>query len=92
MGKSLWARSYGLADIATQKPVTSDTLFQAASVSKSVTAPAALRLVQEGKLQLDEDVNLKLKSWKAPDNEFTKNEKVYPSFGRTLAAPRSHSA
>lgn len=72
--KVTWARSYGLADIATQKPVTSDTLFQAASVSKSVTALAALRLVQEGKLELDEDVNLKLKSWKVP--EFTKNEKV----------------
>jgi CubicO group peptidase (beta-lactamase class C family) len=85
-GQVAWARGYGLADIATQKPVTSDTLFQAASVSKSVTALAALRLVQEGKLQLDEDVNLKLKSWKVPDNEFTKSEKV------TLRRLLSHTA
>jgi len=85
-GQVAWARGYGLADIVTRKPVTPDTLFQAASVSKSVTALAALRLVQEGKLQLDEDVNLKLKSWKVPDNEYTKNEKV------TLRRLLSHTA
>ncbi len=85
-GQIAWARAYGLADIATNEPVTPDTLFQAASVSKSVTALAALRLVQEGKLNLDEDVNLKLKSWKVPDNEFTKIEKV------TLRRLLSHTA
>src|SRR5260370_22799977 len=85
-GQVAWARGYGLADLATHKPVTSDTLFQAASVSKSITALAALRLVQEGKLQLDEDVNLKLKSWKIPDNEYTKNERV------TLRRLLSHTA
>jgi CubicO group peptidase (beta-lactamase class C family) len=50
--------------------------LQAASVSKSLTALAALRPVQQGKLNLDEDVNRKLTSWKVPDNEFCKNEKV----------------
>jgi CubicO group peptidase (beta-lactamase class C family) len=43
-----WAHGYGLADRAADKPVAPDTLFQAASISKSVTALAALRLVQEG--------------------------------------------
>ncbi len=61
-GQVAWARGYGLAEAKT--PVTTETLFQAASVSKSVTALAALRLVQDGKLNLDENVNLKLKSWK----------------------------
>jgi CubicO group peptidase (beta-lactamase class C family) len=75
-GRVAWALGYGMADKAANKLVTPETLFQAASVSKSVTALAALRLVQQGKLNLDEDVNLKLVSWKVPDNEFTKNEKV----------------
>jgi CubicO group peptidase (beta-lactamase class C family) len=85
-GQVAWARGYGLADVAADKPVTPATLFQAASDSKSVTALAALRLVQERKLNLDEDVNVKLKSWKVPDNEFTKNEKV------TLRRLLSHTA
>jgi CubicO group peptidase (beta-lactamase class C family) len=85
-GQIAWARGYGLADIAAHKPVTPETLFQAASVSKSVTALAALRLVQQGKLNLDEDVNRKLTSWKVPDNGFTKNEKV------TLRRLLSHTA
>ncbi len=75
-GQILWTRAYGLADVAAKKPVTPDTLFQAASISKPVTALAALRLVQEGKLSLDEDVNVKLRTWKVPDNAFTEKEKV----------------
>jgi len=51
-GQIMWARGYGLADISTNKPVTPETLFQAASVSKSVTAFASLQLVQQGKLNL----------------------------------------
>jgi CubicO group peptidase (beta-lactamase class C family) len=85
-GRVAWARGYGLADKTINKPVTPDTLFQAASISKSVTAFAALRLVQQGKLRLDDDVNLKLVSWKVPDNEFTKTEKV------TLRRLLSHTA
>src|ERR1700751_4596637 len=45
-----------------------------------------LALVQEGKLSLDEDVNQKLKSWKVPENEFTREQKV------TLRRLLSHSA
>ena len=85
-GQILWTRAYGFADVAAKKPVTPDTLFQAASISKPVTALAALRLVQDGKLNLDEDVNLKLKTWKVPENEFTKTEKV------TIRRILSHSA
>jgi CubicO group peptidase (beta-lactamase class C family) len=85
-GQVAWARGYGFGNVNTKKAVTPGTLFQAASVSKSVTALAALRLVQQGKLNLDEDVNRKLTSWKVPDNEFTKNEKV------TLRRLLSHTA
>jgi CubicO group peptidase (beta-lactamase class C family) len=85
-GQILWTRAYGLADVAAKKPVTPGTLFQAASISKPVAALAALRLVQDGKVNLDEDVNLKLKTWKVPENEFTIKEKV------TLRRIVSHSA
>lgn len=85
-GQILWARGYGFADVASKKPVTPDTLFQAASISKPVSALAALRLVQDGKLNLDEDVNLKLKTWKVPENGFTEKEKV------TVRRILSHSA
>jgi CubicO group peptidase (beta-lactamase class C family) len=63
-GKVAWARGYGQTGEGT--PVTTDTLFQAASLSKPVAAMVALRLVELGTLSLDEDVNLKLRSWKVP--------------------------
>ena len=81
-----WAKGYGVAETGTRTPVTPRTLFQAASVSKPVAALAALRLVEQGRLVLDEDVNAKLKSWKVPENEFTKAEKV------TLRRLLSHTA
>jgi len=73
-----WARGYGAA--------RKDTLFQAASISKPVTAMAVMRLVEEGKLDLDQDVNRKLVGWKVAENEHTRKEKV--SLRRLL----SHSA
>ncbi len=81
-----WARSYGVKQNGRPDPVTPETIFQAGSISKPVAATAALRLVQEGKLSLDEDVNGKLTSWKVPENEFTKERKV------TLRGLLSHSA
>jgi len=85
-GRIIWTRAYGLADTATKKPVTSETLFQAASISKPMSALAALHLVQEGKLSLDENVNDKLRKWKVPDNQFTAQQKV------TVRRILSHSA
>lgn len=61
-----WARGYGVARAGDDAPVTPDTLFQAASISKPVTAAAALALVEAGQLTLDTDVNEKLTSWKIP--------------------------
>jgi CubicO group peptidase (beta-lactamase class C family) len=79
------ARVYGVTSRGGG-PVTDATLFQAGSISKPVAAMGALRLVEQGMLSLDEDVNTRLKSWKVPENEFTANEKV------TLRRLLSHSA
>jgi CubicO group peptidase (beta-lactamase class C family) len=81
-----WARGYGVVRAGGSEPVTAQTRFQAASISKPVTALAALRLVQQGKLDLDEPLNNKLVSWKVPDNEFTKSKQP------TLRLVLDHSA
>jgi CubicO group peptidase (beta-lactamase class C family) len=60
-----WARGFGVATVGGA-PVTAETLFQAGSISKPVAAMAALRLVQQGKMSLDADINTYLMSWKLP--------------------------
>jgi len=61
-----WVRSYGVLQSKTQQVVQSDSLFQAASMSKPIAALAALRLVNDGKIDLDSDINRYLKTWKTP--------------------------
>jgi CubicO group peptidase (beta-lactamase class C family) len=84
-GGVIQARGFGSATIGGP-PVLPETLFQAASISKPVTAVAALALAQAGKLDLDRDVNLSLKNWKIPGNSFTDQSKV------TLRRLLNHSA
>lgn len=55
-GKLVFARGYGYADVAGQDPVTPDSLFRIASLSKPITAVAVLQLVEQGKLSLDDHV------------------------------------
>jgi CubicO group peptidase (beta-lactamase class C family) len=74
-GKLAWAKGFGVAK-KDGPPVTPDTLFQAASISKPLVAMAALHMVQTGALDLDTDVNKYLKTWKLPQNSFTKKTKV----------------
>jgi CubicO group peptidase (beta-lactamase class C family) len=85
-GRIEWARSYGFADAASNRPATTETLFQAASISKPVAAMGALDLVESGHLMLDAPVNAKLVSWKIPENTFTNEVPV------TLRHILSHSA
>jgi CubicO group peptidase (beta-lactamase class C family) len=85
-GRITWTRTYGFADKANRTAVNSQTVFQAASISKAASALAALRLVRDGKLALDENVNAKLHAWKVPDNEFTVTQPV------TLRRILSHTA
>ena len=85
-GTIIRAKGYGIVEEGSTTSVTTDTLFQAGSVSKSVAALGALALVEAGKLSLDTDVNGALKTWHVPDNAFTKENKV------TLRRLLSHSA
>ena len=85
-GKIDWAKGYGIKETGGNDPVTPETLFQAASISKPVTALGTLQLVEKGILDLDSPVNDKLVSWKVPENEFSEKEKV------TLRRLLTHSA
>ncbi len=52
----VWSQGFGFADVAAQRPATADTLYRVGSISKLLTDAAALQLVDQGKLQLDEPV------------------------------------
>jgi len=70
------SKNYGVIEVGSNTPVTTHTLYQAGSINKPVAATGALRPVEQGKLSLDENVNVKLKTWKVPENDFTKTDKV----------------
>lgn len=85
-GKIVKATGYGTTELGGTTPVAATTLFQAGSISKPVSALAALRMVERGQLALDEDVNVRLVGWKVPDTELTRDNKV------TLRRILSHTA
>jgi CubicO group peptidase (beta-lactamase class C family) len=68
-GELAWAHAYG--DSASIR-----TLYQAASLSKLVTAVAALRLVQQGRLDLDRNVDADLVSWRLPESDLARGHPV----------------
>lgn len=77
---------HGVMSESTLEPVTEETLFQAASISKSVSAAGVVSLAQEGVVYLDADINEYLTSWHLPDNSFQASQKV------TLRRILSHTA
>jgi len=81
-----WVKGYGVMEAGGEKPVTPETIFQAASISKPVSAMVALHLVENGILDLDSDVNDMLHSWKIRETKHTQTNKV------TLRGLLSHSA
>ena len=68
-GKLVKARGYGVANVEHEAPVTPDTVFELASVTKQFTAAAIMVLVEEGKLQLDDPITAHLpqapETWKS---------------------------
>ena len=63
-GRVAWARGYGEA--RRGRPVDRFTRFQAGSISKPVAAVTAMKLVEDGRLSLDGDISLSLRSWTLP--------------------------
>lgn len=85
-GEIRWAKAWGLADREENVPATTETLFQAGSISKPVAATGALRLVEEAVLALDAPIANYLASWTLPENDLTRQEPV------TLRRLLSHTA
>jgi len=84
--KIAWAKGYGWADETERRPVTNETMFGAASISKALNALGILKLAQDGKVDLDTDINTYLTSWKFPYDSISKGKKI------TLAHLLSHTA
>lgn len=85
-GKLEWAKAYGYLSVDSLQKADTQTLFQAASISKPIAALGALKLVEQGKLSLDADINQYLKSWKVKPSRFTEQKPV------TLRGLLSHTA
>lgn len=66
-GRLAWTGSYGLTRAGGSQPVNDNTMFEAASVTKVLTALTVLRLVDGGSLPLDTPVAPMLKSWHLPE-------------------------
>ncbi len=81
-----WAKGYGLADTTQKIPVTTETMFSAGSISKFLMAVTALKMVENGQLELNSPINNYLTSWKIAENDFTKKTPI------TLRMLLSHSA
>jgi CubicO group peptidase (beta-lactamase class C family) len=84
-GEVAWARGYGLADPAQGLPVTPETVFDAASIAKPVTAWGIMKLVEDGLLDLDAPVEGYLTRWHLPSSEFDHD-------GVTIRRILSHTA
>jgi CubicO group peptidase (beta-lactamase class C family) len=67
-GQIAQAGAAGVQTAGEARPVTGSTRFQACSISKPVAALAMLRLVDRGLLDLDADINSRLRSWRLPRN------------------------
>ena len=72
----VWQRGFGLAEIASNRPVNQHTLFLVASISKTFTATAIMQLRDEGKLRLDDPIVRFIPEFSAVPNRFGSIEDV----------------
>jgi len=70
-GEVAWASGFGYADLSKQRAVTKDTLFQAESITKTLTSLATIKTLDQERISLDAAVNNYLTRWKIPSNTLT---------------------
>jgi CubicO group peptidase (beta-lactamase class C family) len=73
-GEVAWSAAYGYADEQEGRPMTVDAVFRAESISKAVTAWGVMRLVEQGRIGLDDRVQDHLGEWKLPDSGYDEDE------------------
>ena len=86
-GEIVFEQCYGYADQRSKDPVTPDTYFKIASVSKLVTAVSVMRLVETGRLDLDENIGHVL-----GDPPYEAANHAYPKISLTARMLMSHTA
>jgi len=91
-GEISWAKVYGLVEARKEEEVTTETIFQAGSIAKTVTTLVALQLVEAGSLDLEADVNDALRSWKVPESKHTRMRRDGTQPVVTLRGILSHSS
>ncbi|MNG17621.1 Penicillin-binding protein 4* [compost metagenome] len=84
-GKVEWEHGFGYADAEKKITVDLQTLFQDASLSKPVTSWGMMKMVEKGKIELDDPVDLYLTRWHLPESSYDRS-------GVTLERLLSHSA
>ncbi len=75
-GQIICTETYGLLEVNSNRKVDDASIFSACSISKFLTGMIAIKLLEEGHLNLDENVNERLVTWQVPENEYTKNKKI----------------
>ena len=70
-------RGFGVTNLDDPQPITADTIFALASISKTVTATAMMRLVEQGKVDLDAPVQKYLPGFKVQDEAATRDVKIW---------------
>ncbi len=75
-GQISMTEGIGVLEEGTSRGVSQQSIFNACSISKFLTSMLVLKLAEQGILNLDEDMNKKLISWKIPDSKFTQSRKV----------------
>lgn len=73
-GQLAWSSAYGFADVAQGRRMTADTACRVESISKSVTAWGVMKLVEQGRVDLDKPVQSYLKSWSFPPSAYASNQ------------------
>ena len=81
-----WVKAYGWADTAEKKRMKANTLFQAASIGKSINGFGYMKLVQDNGVSLDNDINHYLQRWKFPYDSISKGKVI------TIANLLTHTA
>ena len=81
-GNVTYTAGYGWSDRENEIPVSNETLFRWASISKPLTAVAAMQLVEQDKLALDEDVRVSVPEFPDKGTPITMRQLLGPPRGR----------
>ena len=77
--KIAWTMTYGVRDIESNIPVTENTIFQAASLSKPIAAFMAMKAVDKYQLTLDVHIDSMLTKWQVPETKFSPGRVTLPN-------------